>query len=150
MTLTTPSESLSKRCTECGVTKDVSQFFKRSPGPGWRHRCKSCYAAKARTYKHAATHPQPRYQTDAKRRGVQRWMKANRERMRIAKNAGQRVMRAIRKGLLVRPETCGQCGSTGRIQAAHTDYSRPFDVRWLCQPCHTKWDHADPKTVVAA
>lgn len=56
------------------------------------------------------------------------------------------VAKAIRAGLLVRPMVCTQCGNQGKIEAAHHDYSRPLDVRWLCKSCHTRWDRAVPKT----
>jgi len=56
------------------------------------------------------------------------------------------VRRAIQDGLLKRPTTCTACGGLGPIEAAHQDYSRPLDVRWLCRPCHRQWDAAVPKT----
>jgi hypothetical protein len=31
------------------------------------------------------------------------------------------------------------------LEAAHHDYSRPLEVRWLCPPCHRAWDSAQPK-----
>lgn len=43
---------------------------------------------------------------------------------------------AIRKGELVRPETCDRCAVGGRIEAHHDDYGNPLDVRWLCRKCH--------------
>jgi hypothetical protein len=54
----------------------------------------------------------------------------------------------IRKGRIVRPTECEQCGGTGRIEGAHHDYSKPLDVRWLCQSCHRAWDKAQPKLTV--
>jgi|SRR6185436_12017236 len=55
------------------------------------------------------------------------------------------VRRELAAGRFVRPATCEQCGQSGRIQAAHSDYSRPLDIRWLCRSCHTRWDLAEPK-----
>ena len=43
---------------------------------------------------------------------------------------------AIRRGEVVRPETCSRCGASGRIHGHHPDYSRPLEVLWLCQACH--------------
>jgi hypothetical protein len=54
-----------------------------------------------------------------------------------AKQAARRALRyAIRKGLVIRPTVCSQCPRTRRIQAHHHDYSKPFDVAWLCSRCH--------------
>jgi hypothetical protein len=62
--------------------------------------------------------------------------------VRRAHNA---INNAIRDGKLLRPSVC-ENGCTGKlIEAAHIDYSQPFLVRWLCRPCHRKWDHAEPK-----
>ncbi len=54
--------------------------------------------------------------------------------------ARQRVGAAIKRGELVRPEICEECGRESYIEAAHADYSRPLEVRWLCRRCHRKWD----------
>jgi hypothetical protein len=42
--------------------------------------------------------------------------------------------RAIAVGKLVR-QPCEVCGET-RVDAHHDDYSKPFDVRWLCRLHH--------------
>ncbi len=59
--------------------------------------------------------------------------------------AQRRVYVAIKKGFLVRPEQCEECGRYARIEAAHHDYSQPLSVRWLCRPCHRNWDWLVPK-----
>lgn len=56
------------------------------------------------------------------------------------------VEEALEIGILVRPDACERCGGNhvfkdGRsgIQAHHSDYNKPLDVMWLCQPCHHEW-----------
>lgn len=49
------------------------------------------------------------------------------------------VKDAIEEGHLVRPDQCEDCGGGGQILGHHDDYSKPLDVRWLCNSCHRKW-----------
>jgi ribosomal protein S27AE len=53
------------------------------------------------------------------------------------------VARAIREGVLVRPDACSSCGARGRIHGHHDDYAKPLDVRWLCASCHGQWHAAN-------
>jgi ribosomal protein S27AE len=53
------------------------------------------------------------------------------------------VRTAVRQGNLVRPDTCPRCGQPGNIEAHHADYSKPYDVQWLCAECHRK-EHSKP------
>jgi hypothetical protein len=62
-----------------------------------------------------------------------------------ARRAQRRVAFLIQAGRLHRPATCEECGKAGRVEAAHRDYARPADVRWLCISCHRRWDKAEPK-----
>ncbi|TCC01322.1 HNH endonuclease signature motif containing protein [Kribbella soli] len=55
------------------------------------------------------------------------------------------MRRALREGLLVRPDACEICGkSTGengkRLDAHHPNGygAHALDVRWLCQSCHSR------------
>lgn len=43
---------------------------------------------------------------------------------------------AIKAGLVVKPERCQECDSEAPIEAHHDDYSKPLEVRWLCNACH--------------
>jgi hypothetical protein len=52
----------------------------------------------------------------------------------------------VQAGHIVRPTTCEECGATDRaIEAAHFNYDEPLRVRWLCVPCHRRWDKREPK-----
>ncbi len=56
---------------------------------------------------------------------------------RQQRRAHHLVARAIRRGDLVRPTICENCGKQHDIiHGHHNDYKRPLAVRWLCAPCH--------------
>ena len=46
------------------------------------------------------------------------------------------VYHAIEMGELEAPSTCSQCGREAKIKAHHADYTKPFEIVWLCQSCH--------------
>lgn len=55
----------------------------------------------------------------------------------IERVARAKAQYAMRLGRLI-PEPCEVCGSTGRVEAHHDDYSKPLDVRWLCRRHHSE------------
>lgn len=79
------------------------------------------------------------------------WEADNPERAIIVKRAINAVQYALRVGKLTRPDMCQESDRTciGRITAAHADYSKPLDIRWLCLSHHRRWDQSDPKTKTA-
>lgn len=66
---------------------------------------------------------------------------------RQMRGAAQRVKRALKRGQLVRPNACEWCGQVRLITAAHSSYAQEdrLKVTWLCRPCHSTWDRANPK-----
>jgi len=82
----------------------------------------------------------------ARQRSRENWARRNHVRLAPMYRAIVAVREAIKVGKLTRPSTCEQCGAGAPIEAAHYDYSRRLDVRWLCLPCHRQWDHDAPKT----
>jgi hypothetical protein len=63
-----------------------------------------------------------------------------------ARNAQSLLRYHVQAGNITRPDTCDECGATGRkIEGAHFDYDEPLRVRWLCIPCHRRWDKHAPK-----
>lgn len=137
-------------CTVCGVTSDVSEFYK-----GVNCRCKECHKIKVRENRaqkaeYYRTYDAFRYQNDPKvknrhkryaktERGKasleasrKRWVSGNKE-----KRAAHTLLgNAIRDGRVVKPENCSECGACGRIEGHHDDYAKPLEVRWLCRSCH--------------
>lgn len=65
-----------------------------------------------------------------------RWSLKNKHKL----SAHRKVKSALFKGELLR-EPCEVCGEVKSI-AHHDDYSKPLDVRWLCQMHHMR-HHAD-------
>ena len=52
--------------------------------------------------------------------------------------ARTKVGNDLRLGKLKRPDSCSVCGSSAKLEAHHTDYSKPLELVWTCTPCHKK------------
>lgn len=63
--------------------------------------------------------------------------RAYRTRNREKTKAQNQLNYAIRKGEIVR-QPCEGCGTSEKVHAHHHDYSKPFEVKWLCYLCHKK------------
>lgn len=114
-------------CGKCDQRKDASEFYHRPNGEPV-YPCIPC--AK-----------------EANRGSFTQWKQKNPGRIRVVELARRVVACAMTRGLLVRADTCETCGQAGRIQAAHGDYSKPLEIRWLCKRCHNHWDQAEPKSL---
>lgn len=62
-----------------------------------------------------------------------------------ARRAQRRIAYLIQIGQLTRPNKCEQCSKQCKTEAAHYNYDEPTNIRWLCRPCHVRWDKLDPK-----
>ena len=128
-----------KRCTGCGLERELDEFYPRKDGGGGRRAdCRLCVLGRQRARRAAGLTQavdRRRYKTSEKyRAGVARhttaWKLRNREKCRVH----DAVAKAIARGELAR-KPCEVCG--GRAHAHHEDYGRPLEVRWLCP-----WHHA--------
>lgn len=140
--------SIPRRCATCGETKAPAAFMRADVRPSGRARvCADCAKAWKRTpaeiarkAAYYANHP------DRVRRAIEAYTAKHADEYRIVSRAGETLRRAERLGQVVRPSSCEQCGAGDRrIEAAHHDYNEPLNVRWLCKPCHGRWDRAEPK-----
>ncbi len=144
-----------KICSKCLTEKPFADFYKASAHKdGLRYHCKVCMNKASMAYK--------ALNRDAIAKSLRAWRKKNPNstnaaylryriknvRQHTARNelfkknnpliavAWRAVERAKRNGQLV-AGPCAVCGETSRTQAHHDDYSRPLDVTWLCQQCHS-------------
>ncbi len=138
-------EALEKKCNRCGVTQPIDQFYRNSGmADGRKNQCRTCCLREIKEYNHKRNRtalqrewrntPQGRaFKTAAGRR--------YREQHREKFLAQKRVVNAINSGRLLRGP-CVVCGATENIHAHHEDYSKPYDVTWLC-PAHHSQRHVE-------
>lgn len=130
-----------KRCTKCGVEKEASEFWKRKSKPdGLRSECKSC--ERLSFFKWQRKNRKKRTE-DAGiwHRNHPEYCYAPSKHKEKARGAFQD---AVHRGKIIRVpcEVCGLPNAHGH----HTDYSKPFMVKWLCRQhhmaLHRKFDHS--------
>ena len=110
-----------RTCSRCGHAKPLSEFYLQKGKP--RPHCKSCH-----------------------KQYSNRWAEENRDKQRESWRKSQRrqyaehgtlyrlrsrFLQAMRVGKIV-PQPCVVCGQAENVEAHHDDYTKPFDVQWLC------------------
>lgn len=133
------------RCGKCGAFLPKDQFYKNKRTLlGIKSECKSCHT---RTTVDSRDKDRAR---DANREYMRRARKRNpdvfRDRERNLSRSREKNERwharyqlnlAVRRGEIVRPDKCSQCGRSDlKIQAHHNNYDEPLQVEWLCSECH--------------
>lgn len=106
-------------CKKCGGELSIRSNGSFGGKPRTKKYCLACERVRLKRFG-------PEIQASKKR-----WNERNVEK----RQAHKLVENAIARGDLV-PMPCELCGASA--QAHHDDYSRPLDVRWLCQPHHAE------------
>ena len=132
---------MNKTCFKCGKEKDLSEFYKHSQmKDGHLGKCKECTKNDVTIHYHKNISKMAIYERERTKRIERKINKAIYQARRreiypdvfIANGA---VNNAIRYGRMVRPAGCSICGYE-KIEAHHSDYSKPLDVVWLCRKHH--------------
>lgn len=111
----------------CNKTKPPIFFHKdKTRSTGLSSKCKDCMRAARRQRR---KDDPKKYSADSRR-----WKRNNKPK----EQAHKAVARAIKKGVLIKPVVCPQCGSSVKIEGHHDDYAKQLDVIWVCQRCHNK------------
>lgn len=112
-------------CIRCHQDKPLSEF---PPAylANYQYWCWEC----KREYQRVWKQNHPEYAN--RNRGKRYNQKDNPERDK----AHIIVYRAIKQGILHKPNECPLCGKTAKLIAHHDDWSKPLEVRWLCRHCH--------------
>lgn len=135
-----------KQCSKCQEIKPETDFYKDSrTKDGFKCQCKRC---------HNKTNVATRSKENA-RRINREYMRRRRiehpdivrshdkEREANRPNDEKKLARmllnvAVRDGRIKKPNCCEECGAVGTVYGHHHDYSKPYDVEWLCSLCHGK------------
>ena len=148
----------SKTCFKCNAIKPLEDFYKHSMMlDGHVNKCKECnkkdviinrnkkidyyrqYDKERNTKPHRVASKLEYVQTEAGKKIKSICSKNYEQKYPYKKLAVQAIAYAIRKGKIIRPSLCQNCNNTGKIHGHHNDYSKPYEVRWLCVKCHTSW-----------
>ena len=151
-----------KICFVCKCEKDISEFYKHSKmSDGYLNKCKSCcreQSNKRRAEKLEEIQEYDRNRPNRTERNER--MKLYREKLknenpekykiiytgirkRYRENHAAEVKaegmlnEALRTGRITRPSKCSMCGKDCIPQGHHWDYTKPFDVIWVCEKCHS-------------
>lgn len=153
-----------KVCKSCGIEKPLDSFYKHKKMPsGYLNQCIDCVKAREKrrrtvkadhlkAYDKARANDPKRVQarkeyakSEQGKAAHKRACKAYQERYPIKKAAHILLGNAVKNGKILRAEFCSECGSTEKIEGHHDDYTKPLDVRWLCEKCHKEWHkHNEP------
>ena len=148
-----------KTCFKCGLPKPIGEFYAHPQmADGHLGKCKDCckldvkqnYRARKPHYRDYEKQRARLPHRVALRTAYQRehpdvcsphkkaWELRNPEK----KRACTALNNAIRDGKIVRQTICEVCGSAQNVEAHHDDYTKVFDVRWLCKRHHWEADCA--------
>lgn len=144
-----------KRCFKCGAWKDRSEFYAHAQmADGLLGKCKDCTKRDATARRNERIEEVRRYdrmranlphRVEARaiyaqsERGKETMAKGRRkytERNPAKRDAHLKVQSAIRTGQLKR-QPCEVCGQE-KVEAHHSDYSKPLEVMWLCSRHHAE------------
>ena len=150
-----------KRCYKCASIKPIGDFYRNANKvDGYATECKECAKAYFKIYRdehleHLREYNRERFQNNMEYR--EKTLQQSRERLKnnpesvalankkwLERNPEKTkchnlLNKAIKQGKVIRATSCQSCGASDvRIHGHHHDYTKPFDVAWLCQPCHLK------------
>jgi hypothetical protein len=135
-----------KLCPTCQTEKSEVEFYRcNRSASGLKSQCKVCHTkgnlysrdankkreANARHMAKARAENPNKFRERDKLQGRKR-EKDERYRARYLLND------AVRAGKILKPSVCSACLLEKKLTAHHRDYSKPFDVDWLCYKCHAK------------
>lgn len=91
------------------------------PYNGRSYRCRDCNTAKVKRYRATENGKSNTY------KAINRYHKNNLDKVKARYKA---------RHYNIPPKNCSDCGKNGKVDGHHNDYSKPFDVIWLCRQCH--------------
>jgi 5-methylcytosine-specific restriction endonuclease McrA len=131
-----------KQCPTCKLNKPRAEFARcRREKDGLQWRCKPCHRDAVRSSSKKHNDRYVAYQRAYKKRRYAR-ERAEVSRRKLCEKGALRahaaVYRALRSGLLLKPDSCSMCGAVAALHGHHHSYETEhlLDVQWLCRRCH--------------
>ena len=135
-----------KGCSKCSEVKSITEFYWRQKNQQWHahSECKVCTLKAKREWdvknkEYILQYARTRYFVDSSVKEKSKLRRRGLAHKRNApdpfKNKARKLLEyAVRIGRVTRQpcEVCGSQDSNGH----HTDYSKPYDVNWLCDLHH--------------
>lgn len=131
---------MTKVCFKCGIEQPLTEFYKhKQMADGHLNKCKTCTKTDTTTNRTANIDFYRQYDKERQQRPERRAKKSvyqSTQRTKYSNKYHARTMvgNAIRDGRL-KKQPCEICGAIG-VEAHHSDYYKPLEVRWLCQEHH--------------
>lgn len=154
-----------KVCRECKTEKPLSDFYKHPKmADGHLNKCTACVKSRVTKHREANLEKIQAYdklrsnkphrvearkkysKTEAGKQAKKKAIDAYKKRHPMVYASHVITGNAIRAGKLLQASNCSVCNSTEKIEGHHDDYTKPLDVRWLCEKCHKQW-HRENKPI---
>jgi len=130
-----------KTCNKCDIEKALEDFYKHpSTKDGRDGKCKECAKRLSTRNRNQNIEAVRAYDRKRGNRQSKAYLKDWREKYPNKYKAHNAVNNALRDGRIDKG-CCEVCGFVTSV-AHHDDYSKPLEVRWLCQGHHKQW-HAE-------
>jgi hypothetical protein len=129
-------------CFDCNTPKPRNKFYINNGSKSGRQGiCKVCDCERTRINTQDNRARKIEYQSNWREQNPE-WV-AEYSRLWIEKNPEKQkahflLTSAVRRGKVAKPDKCETCASSENIQGHHSDYTKPYDVNWLCASCHNK------------
>ncbi len=108
-------------CCLCKKRKKPDKFYKnKSRWSGLSSRCKDCQKILFKKYEH----------------------RKRKDPLKV--KARLKLNDYVNRGKVIK-ENCEVCGSCKKVEGHHDDYSKPLEVRWLCQKHHNEHHQKNKK-----
>ena len=103
---------LAKTCRKCFEEKEAKEFYQRIQNKdGLSSYCRKCF-----------------------RTLIMDW----RRKYPGRRSVHTRVAKALKEGMLKKPNQCEICSKETYLVGHHKDYRKPLVVSWICDSCHIK------------
>lgn len=147
-----------KICRECKQEKPLSDFYVHTRmKDGYLNKCVECVKSRVKKHRvdnldkiraydkersmqpHRVEARKQYIKTDAGKIAKQKAQTNYKQRYPMIYAAHVITRNALRDGKIFREDICSVCGSDYKVEGHHDDYTKPLELRWLCEPCHKKW-----------